>query len=82
MKQTNWEKEFDKKFINGEDYFNYKSIKHFIADLLEEQKKELHKEIDQIIDGGSMYIQGGGNGRRIAIQIQDKIDQLFNKLNK
>ena len=67
MKQTNWEKEFDKKFINGEDYFNYKSIKHFIADLLEEQKKD--------ILGIDFY--GWDNNTQEMIK-----DKILNKLNK
>ena len=53
--KNDWEKQFDKKFnypktlwardANGKVWYHKQDVKNFIRDLLDEQKKEIEKDI-------------------------------------
>ena len=69
-----WKKEFEKiefrtsrwKEFTDKDMLDYgEKIKKFIQDLLHQQQEEMVKEIEK----ASEQISGGGNGRRILIQL-------------
>lgn len=80
---NNWEREFDEQFnfrsdvLSGDGNYDGTTLRNDLTTFISSLLKQKADEILEVVEKAQEEYHGGGNGRRLLIQLEGEIKKLL-----